>query len=201
MPYFFGSSFHSITPTSHRPPRSVFCMVLFRSGTKTFSHASLSLFLCLAFSHPSPHCIFIFFFSFFSEKALLLSASLRGWPFLQLLPIMVVPPARAAFDPWAKSSTVVVPRYGIWKWVWMSIPPGITIFPLASMVFTPPGTIRLSPICLSSEDDVIVTILKPVHKCTQTKYMYYFPFLIIYQSWDANYSNSGNQIIPERKTT
>lgn len=63
-------------------------------------------------------------------------------------PIMVVPPARAALEPWLKSSTVVVPRYGIWKWVWMSMPPGITIFPLASMVFTPPGTMRLSPICL-----------------------------------------------------
>ena len=67
-------------------------------------------------------------------------------------PIMVVPPARAAFEPWVKSSTVVVPRYGIWKWVWMSMPPGITILPWASMVFTPPGTIRLSPICLLRAD-------------------------------------------------
>lgn len=65
--------------------------------------------------------------------------------------IMVVPPARAAFVPWKKSSTVVIPLYGIWKWVWTSMPPGITIFPLASMVFTPPGTIRLSPICLARQ--------------------------------------------------
>lgn len=65
-PISLGVVFHSITPTSHRPSRSVFCMVLFRSGTKTFSHASLSLFLCLAFSHPSPHCIF--FLAFFLKK-------------------------------------------------------------------------------------------------------------------------------------
>lgn len=69
-------------------------------------------------------------------------------PCLWHLLIMVVPPARAAFVPWKKSSTAVIPLYGICRRVWTSIPPGITIFPLASMVLTPPGTMRLSPICL-----------------------------------------------------
>lgn len=65
--------------------------------------------------------------------------------------IMVVPPAKAALVPWKKSSADVIPCSGIWKRVWTSIPPGITILPWASMVFTPPGTIRFSPICLGKE--------------------------------------------------
>lgn len=83
---------------------------------------------------------------------------------------MVVPPARAAFVPWKKSSEEVIPWSGIWKRVWTSMPPGITIRPWASIVFTPPGTMRFSPICLSkkfqaeSDTNVIMHKVKDISK-------------------------------------
>lgn len=131
-------------PNPVPPLYTVFCMVLFWRVAQKTDSSSLSLFSLLGFLPSLPFFFFtmLIFYSFGCHPCPC------GWPFLQPLPIMVVPPARAALDPWVKSSTVVVPRYGIWKWVWMSMPPGITIFPWASMVFTPPGTIRLSPICL-----------------------------------------------------
>lgn len=62
--------------------------------------------------------------------------------------IIVVPPASAALVPWKKSSAAVIPWQGFCRYVLTSIPPGMTMRPLASTVFTPPGTIKFSPICL-----------------------------------------------------
>ena len=41
---------------------------------------------------------------------------------------------------------------GSCMWVCGSIPPGITSFPLASIVFVPPGIVRLVPTCLRSTE-------------------------------------------------
>ncbi len=156
--YFHGSSVSVFAcPPPCRPNPLTLSLLygpLLESCPKTDQNCfpSLSLFTLLGSQASPPPPPFLALVSVWNPTLLC------GWVLLQPLPIMVVPPARAAFDPWAKSSTVVVPRYGIWKWVWMSMPPGITIFPLASMVFTPPGTIRLSPICLSSSDDVVILV-------------------------------------------
>jgi hypothetical protein len=69
--------------------------------------------------------------------------------------IIVVPPANAALVPWKKSSAEVIPWEGFCRYVLTSIPPGMTIRPLASMVFTPPGTIKFSPICLETNNRMI----------------------------------------------
>ena len=45
-----------------------------------------------------------------------------------------------------------VPMKGSCMWVCGSIPPGITSFPLASIVFVPPGIVRLVPTCLRSTE-------------------------------------------------
>ena len=47
---------------------------------------------------------------------------------------VVVPPWAAAFVPLSKVSLAKVPPNGSSKWVWPSIPPGTTYFPVASMV-------------------------------------------------------------------
>ena len=154
VPYFHGSSVSLCTAHNSCPLNSVFCAALFWR----VAHPSLALVLILGSSPPSPSLQPPSGFSLYVNAEwgfACCQCHMGGWLSQQHLPIMVVPPARAAFDPWAKSSTVVVPRYGIWKWVWISMPPGITIFPLASMVLTPPGTIRLSPICLWGHDIII----------------------------------------------
>lgn len=66
--------------------------------------------------------------------------------------IIVVPPASAALVPWKKSSAAVIPWEGFCRYVLTSMPPGMTIRPLASIVFTPPGTIKFSPICLRTNN-------------------------------------------------
>ena len=48
--------------------------------------------------------------------------------------IVVVPPCAAAIVPDSKSSAEVVPPNGMSRWVWTSMPPGSTYFPVASMV-------------------------------------------------------------------
>src|SRR5688572_11659605 len=47
---------------------------------------------------------------------------------------VVVPPKAAARVPVSKSSALVVPPKGMSRWVWGSIPPGMTYLPEASMV-------------------------------------------------------------------
>jgi hypothetical protein len=59
--------------------------------------------------------------------------------------IVVVPPARPAAVPVKKSSSVTVPMKGSCMWVWVSIPPGITYCPVASMTVALGGESRLSP--------------------------------------------------------
>ena len=44
-----------------------------------------------------------------------------------------------------------MPIKGIWQWVWVSIPPGMTSLPPASMVVTPSPTVRLGPTSLGVE--------------------------------------------------
>lgn len=88
---------------------------------------------------------------------------------------MVVPPVSAARVPWEKSSAAVMPRSGIWKRVWTSMPPGMTIWPWASIVFTPPGTIRFSPICLSEGK-------KKIRKC-ESRGSSYFQVMSIFKSF------------------
>ena len=48
--------------------------------------------------------------------------------------IVVVPPWAAAFVPLSKVSLAKVPPKGSSKWVWASMPPGTTYFPVASIV-------------------------------------------------------------------
>ena len=48
--------------------------------------------------------------------------------------IVVVPPWAAAFVPVSKVSLAKVPPNGSSKWVWPSMPPGTTYFPVASIV-------------------------------------------------------------------
>lgn len=62
--------------------------------------------------------------------------------------IMVVPPASAALVPCRKSSMGRTPREGFIRQVLTSIPPGITMRPLASITLIPSGTTRFSPTCL-----------------------------------------------------
>ena len=47
--------------------------------------------------------------------------------------MLVVPPQAAARVPVSKVSIAAVPPKGSSMWVWASIPPGITYFPVASM--------------------------------------------------------------------
>ena len=70
--------------------------------------------------------------------------------------MVVVPPWAAATVPLSKSSAEVVPPNGMSRWVWTSMPPGITSFPRASttvsagvfrpwpMVVMRPSSIRTS---------------------------------------------------------
>jgi len=59
--------------------------------------------------------------------------------------MVVVPPARPAAVPVKKSSAVTVPMKGNCMCVWVSIPPGITYWPLASITVAPAGASSLSP--------------------------------------------------------
>ena len=48
--------------------------------------------------------------------------------------MLVVPPNAAAIVPDSKSSADVVPPNGMFRWVWTSMPPGMTYWPEASIV-------------------------------------------------------------------
>ena len=48
--------------------------------------------------------------------------------------MQVVPPNAAAIVPVSKSSVDVVPPNGMSRWVWTSMPPGMTYWPDASIV-------------------------------------------------------------------
>src|SRR5450759_2178826 len=54
--------------------------------------------------------------------------------------IVVVPPWAAAFEPLSKVSLANVPPTGSSMWVWTSMPPGTTYFPVASSVAPATGT-------------------------------------------------------------
>src|SRR6266568_2091018 len=59
---------------------------------------------------------------------------------------VVVPPWAAAMVPVSKSSDETVPPKGMSRWVWASMPPGKTYFPVASMVSSavpPVMTVRM----------------------------------------------------------
>jgi len=55
-----------------------------------------------------------------------------------------VPPAKAALVPLSKSSTAGDPKNGNYICVWVSIPPGMMNFPLASIIFAFDGA-SISP--------------------------------------------------------
>src|SRR5450830_514013 len=59
--------------------------------------------------------------------------------------MVVVPPASPAAVPVKKSSDVTVPMKGKFMCVWVSIPPGITYRPPASITVAPTGTGKFSP--------------------------------------------------------
>src|SRR5436305_2940189 len=54
---------------------------------------------------------------------------------------VVVPPNAAARVPVSKSSDDVVPPNGISRWVWQSMPPGMTYIPVASITRSAPSPI------------------------------------------------------------
>ena len=64
--------------------------------------------------------------------------------------MLVVPPNAAAMVPDSKSSAEVVPPNGMFRWVWTSMPPGMTYLPDASIVRSPGsgGPAGLSPIAV-----------------------------------------------------
>ena len=62
---------------------------------------------------------------------------------------VVVPPWAAAIVPLSKSSAEVVPPNGMSRWVWTSIPPGITSLPEASITVSA-GSVRPWPISVTT---------------------------------------------------
>ena len=54
--------------------------------------------------------------------------------------MVVVPPQAAARVPISKVSEAKVPPKGSSMWVWQSIPPGTTYFPVASMTRSAPDS-------------------------------------------------------------
>jgi len=61
---------------------------------------------------------------------------------------MVVPPAKPAAVPEKKSSDATVPMKGNSIWVWGSMPPGITSWPVASITSASAGAPETSPTAL-----------------------------------------------------
>src|SRR5215472_13355144 len=74
--------------------------------------------------------------------------------------MLVVPPNAAARVPVSKSSAEVVPPNGMSRWVWTSMPPGITYIPAASITAAPLAgmagrTSRMRPPSIRTSADLI----------------------------------------------
>src|SRR6266480_3857357 len=102
----------------------------------------------------------------------------RVWPLYWMAKSMsvVVPPKAAAMVPVWKSSALVVPPKGMSRWVWTSMPPGITRQPVASItrpVFSTGSwaarAVTLSPLMPTSAREVSVAVTTAPLRITVSK--------------------------------